>query len=124
MIYIFWTAADFQEAEAIARGLVEEKLVACGTLLPKVQSIYRWQGKVERSEEVKVLFKTRSSLFERVTSYICKHTSYTVPEIAAVEVQKVFPPYLAWLMEQTTEPVAKLQFGPKFALLPLDSVTS
>lgn len=101
MIYIFWTCANSEEAERIIRGLLEERLIACASIFPRVVSLYRWEGKVERSEEVKVLLKTKGECFEKISRYIKAHCSYEVPEIASVATERVFEPYMQWVVKET-----------------------
>lgn len=102
MIYIFWTCAESQEAETVVKGLLEQKLIACASILPPVISLFRWQGNIEKAEESKVILKTRAELFNDVASYIKAHCSYDVPEIASVGAEKVFEPYLHWMVQETT----------------------
>ena len=101
MIYIFWTCVSREEAVTLIRGLLEQKLIACASLLGQVESFYWWQGKIEEGKEVKVLLKTKSAHFNAICAYIIKHGSYQVPEIAQVTTSAVYPPYLAWLNENT-----------------------
>jgi periplasmic divalent cation tolerance protein len=101
MIQIQWTAPNLEEARKIARILLERKLVACANLLPNVESIYVWEGKIEVSHEVKVLLKTKSTLFEKVRDVILEYCSYKVPEIASIEMNHVHTDYQQWLVDNT-----------------------
>lgn len=101
MIYVFWTCRDLEEGRRVARGLLERRLIACASLIPHVESIYRWEGKIEQGNEVKALLKTRRELFEGVREYIIEHCSYEVPEICEVHVERGNPPYLKWIMNET-----------------------
>ena len=102
MIYIFWTAPNEREAKQIAHALLEQKLIACASLIPNVLSIYHWEGKVEESVEIKVIFKTQADHFALICTYIKSHGSYETPEITQVKVDKAAPDYLEWL-KQTTD---------------------
>jgi periplasmic divalent cation tolerance protein len=81
------------------RKLVEEKRVACGNLMPGVESIYRWQGKTETSSEVVVIFKTTAERYAELETRIRELHSYEVPEILAMPVGAGLPAYLQWVEE-------------------------
>ena len=102
LIYIFWTCRDQQEAKTIIHGLLAQRLIACASILPEVESIYRWEGKIEESREVKVILKSSSNHFETVQSYIQKKCSYEVPEILQVDIVRGNPSYLAWVVQETS----------------------
>ena len=91
------TCSNRAEAERIAHSLVESRLAACVNLLPGVRSIYRWQGKVESSEEILLLIKTAAAQVESVQRAIASLHSYEVPEFLALEVSGGSEDYLAWL---------------------------
>ena len=73
LIYIFWTCRDKQEVKRIVHGLLDQRLIACASIFPEVESIYRWEGKIEESQEVKVILKTAALHFNAVQSYIQEH---------------------------------------------------
>lgn len=85
------------------RRLVDERLVACGTIVENAFSIYEWQGTLEETEEALVLLKTRKDLWERLRTAIEELHPYDVPELLAVPVDRGLPAYLAWLTDQTTQ---------------------
>lgn len=95
---ILTTAGSSGEAEALAGGLVERKLVACAQLLP-IASIYRWEGKVEKDSEVLLLLKARADLYEEIESYILANHSYDTPEVLQLGVTQGSEGYLAWIGE-------------------------
>lgn len=101
MIYIFWACRDAAEAKRIIRSLLEKRLIACASILP-IESLYRWEGKVEESLEVKVLLKTQPYHFSAIQTHIETNCSYEVPEIVQVEISKVNPRYLNWVIEETS----------------------
>ena len=98
-LIVFSTCATREEAERIARAVVEERLAACVQVLPPIQSIYRWQGAVEQSEEILMLFKTTSAQFPALEKRIAELHSYDTPEIVAVPVAAGAEKYLNWLRE-------------------------
>lgn len=80
-IEIHWTCGSLDEARGMARHLVEEQLVACAQIIPWIESVYRWKGQLETTQETKVVFKTREDRFEAVCSRIKKESRYEVPEV-------------------------------------------
>lgn len=96
---------DSETADRIARGLVEAQLAACVNRLPGVESIYRWQGKVERASEVMLLIKTTRERYPAVEASIRLWHPYEVPEIIALPVVAGFAPYLRWIEGQTQPPL-------------------
>ncbi len=102
MIYVFWTCRDLEEGRRVARGLVERRLIACASLIPHVESIYRWEGKIEQGNEAKAILKTKKELFEDVKAYILEHCSYEVPEICAVNIDGGNLRYLQWVANETS----------------------
>jgi periplasmic divalent cation tolerance protein len=93
------TCADREQAERIAHRLVEHQLAACVNILPGVQSIYRWQGKIESGAEVLMVIKTSANLVAEVESTITGLHSYDVPEFLALPVSGGSHAYLAWLKD-------------------------
>lgn len=93
------------EAEKIAHAVIEKRLAACVNLLPGVQSIYRWRGAVERSDEVLLVIKSSRELFDRLRGELLKMHSYEVPEILALQIVDGAEGYLEW-MERELLPLA------------------
>jgi periplasmic divalent cation tolerance protein len=100
-IQVVTTTARREEAQRIARELVESRLAACVQIVGPITSTYRWQGKVESDEEWQCWAKTRGELFARVEEAIRRIHPYEVPEILAVPVAAGNAAYLAWLDAQT-----------------------
>lgn len=87
------------DAERALRTLVEERLIACGQIVPGVRSIYRWQGAVEEAREVLVHMKTRKQDWTALLSRLHELHPYETPECVAVRVAAGAPRYMAWLDE-------------------------
>lgn len=102
VIYIFWNCRNTQEAKEMIQGLLDEQLIACASIFPEVESIYRWEGKIEQSRETKVILKTSSTHFDRIQSYIQARCSYQVPEILQVDIAQGNLPYLSWVIAETS----------------------
>ncbi len=91
------TAGSADEARKIARHLVEHRLAACVNIIPRIESIYRWQGKVESSEECLLLIKTTAEKFPAVRDAIHELHSYELPECIAINIDEGSAEYLEWL---------------------------
>ncbi len=91
------TTARPDEAAQLARTLVEERLAGCVTLVPAVQSIYRWRGEVESSTETLLLVKTGPDQLAALEARIHELHSYDVPEFLVVDASSGSHPYLEWL---------------------------
>lgn len=96
-IVVFVTASSSEEAGQLAEMLVSKRLAACVQILPEMESVYRWQGKVERQREVLLIAKTVSSKFAELESEVIKLHSYETPEIVAFPLTDGSRPYLEWL---------------------------
>ncbi len=99
-IQIVTTAGTRDDAQRIARALVEGRLAACVQVVGPVTSTYRWKGQIETGEEWQCWAKTRQSLYERVEQAIRRLHPYEVPEILALPVLAGNAAYLSWLDEE------------------------
>lgn len=93
---------DREEALAIARRLVDERLVACGNVLAGAVSVYRWEGAVHEEGEALLVLKTRAELADRVTARVRELHSYACPCIVFLPVATGNPDYLAWIEAQAS----------------------
>ncbi|MEN3325741.1 MAG: periplasmic divalent cation tolerance protein [Acidobacteriota bacterium] len=96
-IVVFMTAASGEEATRLAEMLVGAHLAACVQMLPEIESVYRWQGKIERSSEVLLIAKTTREKFDDLEREVRALHSYDTPEIVAVPIVIGSAPYLEWL---------------------------
>lgn len=94
---VLTTTANPDEAAHLARTLVEEGLAACVTSIPAVQSIYRWQGKIESSTETLLLLKTGPDRLPALEARLHQLHSYHTPEFLVLDVESASHPYLEWL---------------------------
>ena len=100
---VFTTAGSEEEARKIARHLVEKRLAACVNIIPQIESIYRWQGKVDSSREWLLLAKTTQERFPAVRDAIRKLHSYDVPECIVLNIEDGSSDYLQWLADSVQE---------------------
>lgn len=100
-IVVLSTCASPEEAEKIAGKVVELRLAACVNILPRVQSVYRWKGAVEKAEEWLMLIKTRRHLMPKLMREIQMLHSYETPEIIALSVVDGSASYLDWIEAET-----------------------
>jgi len=100
-VFVYTTYPSIVEAEQAGRALVERRLCACVNILPGMVSLYWWQGKVERGEEVVMIVKTRAALAEAVRAAVKAMHSYTTPAILVLPIEDIDPDYRAWLMAET-----------------------
>jgi periplasmic divalent cation tolerance protein len=96
-LVVLSTVGSAEDAERLARELVERRLAACVNVVPGLVSIYRWQGRVERDEERLLVIKTRGERFEALREALVALHPYEVPEILALPVAAGSQPYLDWL---------------------------
>ena len=98
---VLTTAGSADEARKIAGALVERRLAACVNIVPQVESVYRWQGHVERASEWLLIIKTQANLFDRVSGAIKELHSYEVPECVMLSVSDGEQKYLDWITANT-----------------------
>jgi len=99
-IVVFSACATEEEAEKIARTLVEARLAACVNIVPGARSVYRWQGAIETAAEWMLIIKSSRQIFGRLSGALEKAHSYQIPEVLAVPVVEGAPNYLNWLEDQ------------------------
>ena len=97
----FATCPDSTSAQRIADALVSERLAACVNLLPGMQSVYRWKGRVETSSEVLMLIKTSAQRMSDLRERLVALHPYELPELIAVEIADGLPAYLDWIAAES-----------------------
>lgn len=98
-IIVLMTAASSEEAKRLADMLVEASLAACVQILPQMESVYRWKGKIERESEVLLIAKTLSDKFAELEQRVREMHSYETPEIVAIPASALSTPYREWLVD-------------------------
>ena len=97
MLYV--TTKNENEARTIAHTLLEDRLIACGNIVPAIQSIYRWQGKTIEDGESLLILKTKKQMVARVTARIKEIHSYECPCIVELPITGGNPPFINWVSE-------------------------
>jgi periplasmic divalent cation tolerance protein len=101
-LVVLVTTPTAERAVEIARALVEERLAACGNVVPGVRSIYRWEGRVQDDAEVLLVLKTTRARLEALRDRVIALHPYEVPEVIALAVDAGSEPYLAWIAAETS----------------------
>ncbi len=99
MLIVLTTVPTFEEAGQLAEKIVDGKLAACVQILPRITSVYVWEGKLQKEPEHLLLIKTLPEKFDELSGFIKANHSYTVPEIVAIDAEKVSEPYREWLQQ-------------------------
>lgn len=100
-LLILTNCPDEESAKAIALALVEARLAACVNILPRVQSVYRWQGAVESATEIPLFIKSTVTNYPALEAAIKALHPYAVPEIIALPIMQGLPAYLNWVATET-----------------------
>jgi periplasmic divalent cation tolerance protein len=101
-LIVFVTTPNHEEALRLAENLVSERLCACVNLLPAIESVYRWEGKVTKDQEVLLIIKTIDERYEALERRILELHSYTTPEVIAVKIEHGSNAYLEWLRQSVS----------------------
>lgn len=104
ILICFCTCPDAGSAAHLADTLVDERLAACVNIVPGLRSVYRWQGEVERSDEVLLLIKTTRARLPALSARVLELHPHELPEVVAVEVAGGLSAYLDWVAEQASDP--------------------
>ena len=102
LVTVLMTAPDAEIAERLGRTLVEERLAACANVVPGVISLYRWEGNMQRDDEVLVILKTTDEAFEALKARAVALHPYDVPEVLALSVVDGHGPYLDWVRAEVS----------------------
>jgi periplasmic divalent cation tolerance protein len=97
VVLVLVTAPDLKVARRLARAVLEDRLIACANLVPRIESLYWWQGRTENSREVLIVMKTTTGRLSALEKRVVELHPYDTPEILAVPVRSGMPAYLAWL---------------------------
>ncbi len=101
VIVILVTTANRAEAELIGQSLVEKKLAACCNIVESIFSIFHWEGKVCKENEVLLIIKSVKDRFDEIVVEVTKLHSYTTPEIITLPIVAGSEDYLSWIQKET-----------------------
>lgn len=96
-IVVFVACANKNQAQKIASGLIEKRLVACVNIIDKVSSLFWWNNKVDSAKEVLLIMKSKRSKIKQIIKNVKSWHSYEVPEIIALPIIAGYKPYLEWI---------------------------
>jgi len=102
-IVVFITVPSRESGEKISHALVKDKLAACVNIIPGIFSIYQWNGNIESDNELLLISKSRTALFDKIVTTVRKHHPYDVPEVIALPIIAGSDDYMAWIDESTSE---------------------
>jgi periplasmic divalent cation tolerance protein len=103
-LVVLVTVGTRDEAERLAQAVVEERLAACVNVVGPMVSIYRWQGQVQRDDEILLVIKTQHRRFDQLAARLSALHSYDNPEIVGLPIVAGAAPYLVWLLAETQGP--------------------
>ena len=102
-LLVITNCPDEESANAVALAVIEARLAACVNILPRVQSVYRWQGKVESTSEIPLFFKSSAASYPALETKIQELHPYDLPEIIALPLSHGLPAYLNWVAAETIQ---------------------
>ena len=102
---IFVTASGKEEADKIAENIIQNKLAACVNIISNIESVFWWEGKIDRAQEVLLVIKSVESKVGEIIAAVKSLHSYEVPEIIALPITAGFKPYLDWINESIRKPI-------------------
>lgn len=100
VLIVLTNLPDEENAHRIAEALVAERLAACVNVLGGCRSVYRWQGEIERADEIPLLIKTTRARYRALQARLLELHPYDVPEILAWEPQRGLPAYMGWVADE------------------------
>jgi periplasmic divalent cation tolerance protein len=101
VLVILVTTVNQEEARKIGKGMVNAKLAACANVIPGIQSIYRWEGKVVKTQEVLLILKSTKPRYRALEKAIKAMHTYETPEIIALPVKEGLDRYIEWVCSET-----------------------
>ncbi len=99
-IRVVFISLPRDEAKELARGLVENRLAACVNILPKIESYYWWDDKVEHDEEALLIVKTTRQRFDELRAWVVEHHPYDIPEIISLPLSDGLSDYIEWVKSE------------------------
>jgi periplasmic divalent cation tolerance protein len=101
VVVVLMTAPSLAVADELANALVQAHVAACVSILPGIRSVYRWQGRLERGDEVQLLVKTTRDRIDATRAIVAAVHPFVVPELMVLPVVDGLPAYLSWVVAET-----------------------
>lgn len=101
-IVVLTTLSSEEDAVKLVRHLLDNRLIACGNIVPGVRSLYRWEGKIADEQEAVVILKTRSGCMGALEKAFSELHPYKVPELLVLSVEGGLDKYLGWINAETS----------------------
>jgi len=98
--FVYMTAGSKAEAQKIGKALIESRLAACVNILDNMESIYRWEGKIQQDNEVVLIAKTTESLVSQLIEKVIALHSFDCPGIISLPILDGYPPFLKWIQAE------------------------
>ena len=105
-LVVFVTCPTKRIAHRLTRALLERRLVACVNILPSVESLFWWEGRIDKASEFLLLIKTRRSCFEALRQTVCRLHPYETPEVIALPIILAHRPYVEWIQQSLAMPAS------------------
>ncbi|KAK3150698.1 hypothetical protein QOZ80_3AG0236530 [Eleusine coracana subsp. coracana] len=102
-IVVYVTVPNREAGKKLSQGIISEKLAACVNIVPGIESVYWWEGKVQTDAEELLIIKTRESLLNALTEHIKANHEYDVPEVISLPITGGNTKYLEWIKNSTRE---------------------
>ncbi|MFH1374237.1 MAG: divalent-cation tolerance protein CutA [bacterium] len=100
-IRVVFISVPCEEANNLAKGMLNERLAACVNIVPKIESWYWWDDKIEHDNEAMLIVKTTQQRFDALREWVVVNHPYGLPEIIALPISEGLPQYLAWVKKET-----------------------
>jgi periplasmic divalent cation tolerance protein len=104
VVVVLVTVPDSDTGRALAQQVVEARLAACGSLIPGLTSVYRWEGRVQQDPDALIIFKTTAGRLPALKKTVVAHHPYEVPELLVLPTIHGHLPYLEWVRNEVGEP--------------------
>jgi periplasmic divalent cation tolerance protein len=102
-VVVLVTASGLEEGNKITSTILEKRLAACVNIVPKISSLFWWQGKIDAADEVLLIIKTRASRVKDIIDAVKSVHSYSVPEVIALPIIEGHSGYLDWIAREVDE---------------------